>query len=230
MTTEAPRSPNGQDHVQEARMAFNKELLGREYQANLLVTKVLQLQNVLVVSDLSPEKIYHELSIVAGQAVERAAIFEDPATSSIFLELQKGFQLAYETFKPRIEAVVALPQPTKTENLPAMTSAKGGSNRRKTSATNSAPATAEAQTIEETFGSFLRQKRNEAKLSQAKLATSIGFANNVFISGLENNHQLSFDEEKAAQIASALSLSPEDTEKYMELYHKQFPTPPETSK
>lgn len=134
MTTEAQK-PQGEqpgiDTVQTARSAFNRELFSRDYHTGALLVKTIQLQNVLLGSSLSPERIYHELSIVSGQGAERAELLEDSETVTTLRELQKGFQLTYETFRPGLESARST-HPTRTETLPPMTSAKGGEARLQT--------------------------------------------------------------------------------------------------
>lgn len=235
--------PNGVNPIEEARRAFNNELLGKEYHPGVLLTRTLQLHQALLRSDLPPEIIYHESSVIADQAAQRAQLFDDIATAEPLREMRRSFELTHEIFSPKLQAAqtTEAPQPTRTETLPPMTSAKGReaplqTQRRpaQTQAAPSTPAVTSAEAFgegqqEETFGSFLRQKRTEANLSQAKLAETAGNMTNLVISALERGLQKTFDETKAHQIVSALGLSPEDTEKYMELYRKQFGTPPETS-
>lgn len=105
MSIEAPRpqAEQQQDPVQEARAEFNRELLGREYRTGVLLGSTLQLQNALLQSSLSSERIYHELGIVAGQGADRAEIYDDTDTASTLRQMQRGFQLTYEAFKPKIE-------------------------------------------------------------------------------------------------------------------------------
>lgn len=126
MTVEAPK-PSGEqprDLVQEVRGALNRELLGKEYHTGVLLSRTLQLQNALLQSSLSPEKIYHELAIVAGQGADRAEIYEDTDTAATLRELRTGFQLTYETFRPKLEASKSA-QPMYLENYPPMIGAKG---------------------------------------------------------------------------------------------------------
>lgn len=124
MTVEAkpeePRNP-----LQEARDALNQELVGKDYNGGkILLTRTLQLQQALLRSDLSPEKVWHELSIIAGQGATRARVFGDTDTNVILTEMQTGFQLTYESFKPTLEAVSAVQSRT-VDELPSMTRFKG---------------------------------------------------------------------------------------------------------
>ena len=228
---------NGVDPVQEARRAFNNELLGKEYHPVVLLTKTLQLHQILLRSTLSPERIYHESAVIAAQGAQRAELFEDTATAEPLREMQKGFELTYETFSPRFQTTEAtsVVRPTRTADLPPMTSAKGGeASSRTTSPPTPKPAATptspegSTESQEETFGSFLRQKRTEANLSQAKLGENAGSMKNLVISALELGRQKSLDEAKANQIATALGLSDEDLAKFLALYNKRFGTPPET--
>lgn len=260
MTVEAREGGQPNNPVQEARGAFNKELLGREYQGGVLVTRTLQLHNALLRSSLTPEKVYHELAIIAEQGADRAEVFEDLQTASALRELQRGFELTFETFNPaRLQAEAAqTAQPTRTEYLPPMTSAKGGEARpqkqvqTRTQNPSTTPAstpegsaepenstaTPELQTTsteqqpdiaqqpEETFGSFLKQKRAEANLSQAKLGEAAGNLRQSVISAFERGI-VAADPEKISQLASALGLDEEDTQKLKDLYNKQNPPKPQ---
>lgn len=244
MSPEAgPQGEQPIDPVQEARRAFNRGLLGREYQPGILLTSTLQLQNVLLQSSLSPEKIYDELTLIAGQGVDRAEVFEDEGTASTLKELQRGFQLTYETFSPRMQVTEALQpaQPTRTESLPPMTSAKGGdrplqtqrrpaqavatstasvSSPAPTSAPGEAPTTGLSGDVpEETFSSFLREKRMRAGLSQGKLGSAAGDLPQSLIGSIERGALP--DETKVNQLISALGLNEEDTKKILDLYNKQ---------
>lgn len=238
-TSEAPTSQEGEPQanpVQAARRSFNNELLGREYKKVILVPKTIQLQNALLVSDLSPEKIYHELTIVAGQGADRAELFDDSETAATLRVLQAGFNLTYQTFRPRSETHVNTPaQPTRTATLPPMTSPKGGeaSAGRGLQAQVQSPAATPANpeppappSQEDTFSSFLKQKRADSKLTQVKLGQAAGGINALKISALENGRQ-TVDLAGIDQLASALNLSEEDKRKFLELYGRQFPQNPQ---
>lgn len=126
MTVEAPK-PQGEqpkDPVQETRRAFNRELLGKEYTSGVLLDRVVELQNALLGSKVLPDKLYPELRLVAGQAADRAEVFEDNASADRLRTLQKGYELTLENLTTQPESTARPIQPTRTENLP-MTSAKG---------------------------------------------------------------------------------------------------------
>lgn len=224
------------DPVQEARGDFNKELFAREYTTGALLTKTIRLQNVLLRSPLSAEKVYHELSLVSGQAADKAAMAEDAETAAVLRELQEGFQLTYDTFNSQIQVSAQKPtQPTQTENLPSMARAKGGDvytrpepKKPQTEATSPTEKTQQAGSTEpneETVGSFLRNLRMKAGLSQGKLGKEAGNIQQGIISALERGGY--FDENRYNQIISALNLSDEDKQKAQELYNKQFPQNPQ---
>lgn len=130
----------GVDPVQATRSEFNKILLGKEYNSGALFGGIIQLQNALLASQLTPERIYHELAIVSGQASDRAELNKDTETALTLRNLQKGYELTYENFRPRSqsETQVRPTEPTQTQNLPPMTSAKGGETQQ--------PAQAQEQT------------------------------------------------------------------------------------
>ncbi|MBI2028971.1 helix-turn-helix domain-containing protein [Candidatus Gottesmanbacteria bacterium] len=239
MAAEAPQPQKEQplkNPLQEARSAFNGELLGKEYHEGLLLTRTLMLQNALLKSELTPEKIYHELSVIAAQGADRAEIFNDPNTASVLRELQTGFQLTYQTFQPSLEVASRATKPTRTENLPPMTSAKGETGpqqpiRPQPKIPTTPSQLTEQQALqetgeiqkEETIGSFVRQKRTELKLSQAKLAQAVDVHwYSGIISLLERGLQLPKDPEKIARLAAALGLNEEETQKFMDLYNKQI--------
>lgn len=83
-------------------------------------------------------------------------------------------------------------------------------------------ATSEVETIsqQEAFGAFLRQKRKEVGLSQAKLGNAAGGIPQPIISGLERGNK-PLDIKKVSQIATALGLSEEETQKFIDLYKKR---------
>lgn len=130
MAIEAPQEGQELDLLQEARRAINTKLVGKAYSGGeALLTSTLHLQAALLQSGLIPEKIYHELAIIAGQGVERARVFEDESTASVLEKLQSGFTLTYETFKSQIGAEARVAQPVSPESLDPMTAAKGGEIR-----------------------------------------------------------------------------------------------------
>lgn len=245
MTTPEVPGQQGEQQVaspeQVARKEFNAALFG-EYNGSSLVSRTIQLQNTLLRSlrsDLTPEKIYHELSIVSGQGAERAELFVDQETATTLRELQRGFELTYETFKPKSQTAVSTPaQPTRTADLPPMTSPKGGETSRVTQGRRTPvqpPTAVTAGTLEqpeapkeETFSSFLRQKRTEAKKSQRVLGQTLGpeKTNNLKISGLENGKP-TVDLDGINKIILDLGLSEEDKQKALALYEKQFPPKPQ---
>lgn len=117
---EGPRNP-----LEEARNALTQELVGKDYNGgNVLLTRTLQLQQALLRSDLTPEKVWHELSIIAGQGAARANIFGDTDTASVLAQMQTGFQLTYDSFKPTLEAASSA-QSRSVDKLPPMTGLKG---------------------------------------------------------------------------------------------------------
>ena len=63
---------------------------------------------------------------------------------------------------------------------------------------------------ERTFGSYVREKRMEAKINLRKLAGILGIAP-AYLSDIENDHRYPPEKEKISQIAEALHLTPEET-------------------
>lgn len=198
-------------------------------------------------------RMYHELTVVSSLAESLAERKGDPVMAEDLRTLQRGFESTYEAFSPRMQATAAQPvQPTRTEYLPPMTGAKGGEARpQRQVATNTQipPATPvstpETPTAiqkpqaspteqqpdvaqqEETFGSFLKQKRAEAGLSQANLGKAAGNLSQGVISAIERGGTLLSDPDKVSQLALALGLSEEDTQKFTDLYNKQNPPEPQ---
>lgn len=102
MVTEAAR-PEGErqlDPVQGARREFNNELFGNEYNGLELTLKTLHLQNVLLESNLPQESIFQELTIITRQGLHKAELNNDTNTASVLTELQRGYELVSERFRP----------------------------------------------------------------------------------------------------------------------------------
>ena len=113
------------DPITQNRGAFNRELFGAQYSGGRLLNRLTVLQQSLLASSLTPEKVYHELSIVSGQAADRAESSNDTDMTSAFREMQKSFELTYESIKPQSDAPAAVASPTKLDSLPPMTDPKG---------------------------------------------------------------------------------------------------------
>ncbi len=69
---------------------------------------------------------------------------------------------------------------------------------------------------ERTFGSFVREKRLEAKVNLRKLADILGIAP-AYMSDIENDHRYPPEKEKIYMIAEALDLNKEDTDYLFDL-------------
>lgn len=113
------------DPVTQNRGTFNRELFGDQYSGGRLLNRLTVLQQSLLASSLTPEKVYHELSIVSGQAADRADSNSDPDMTSAFREMQKSFELTYDSIKPQGDTPTAVASPTKLDSLPPMTDPKG---------------------------------------------------------------------------------------------------------
>lgn len=217
------------DPVKEARKSINSELFGQGYRGGVLLTRLVELQNALLRSQLKPEKIYHELDIFSSQVADKAEVSEDADTALIAREMQKGFELTCNYFVSETQVVATKSaQPTHTENLPPMDTAKGELRQqpRSRKALQVKPEVeVKPENREETLGSFLKQKRGDARISQWQLGKNGGISPPK-ISGLENNRQ-TMNEEELGRLASALSLNDEDKQKLTELYSKQFPQDPQ---
>lgn len=238
MTTPEALESQGEQGInplQVARGAFTNALLAENTQG--LIGGLHTLEVELVKGREEPVRVYIELVTSARQAIERAKILEgeEGSTTSVLRGFEERYALTLENFTPQASAAVGPALPTQTSNLPSMTSAKGGEastatrTRRTQSQTQTvAPESPEASTAtqEETFSSFFRQKRAEAKLSQVKLGQAAGGISNAKISGLENGRQ-TVDLTGVGQLASALGLNEEDAQKALDLYNKQFPQNPQ---
>lgn len=242
MSVEAPQSGGEapRDPVQEARVALNRELVGRDYTKGVLVSRTLRLHNVLLQHadkrpDLSPDRVYHESLVVAEQGIQRAEVFEDADTASDLRELSASWRAAYNIFKPAASTEGGQPaqpaEPTRTEELPAMTGAKGDiqTQPRRSPTARKQPTTTPVpgaegegteETQEENFSTFIRGKRSEAGLSQVRLGEAVG-KKNIFISLLERGKG-SIDASEVPNLAKALGLSEEDTQKLVDLHTQQF--------
>jgi hypothetical protein len=125
---EAPK-PNGEkrpiDPVQDARNAFNKALFSPEPSGPAILGLTVQYENALYGSALPKERIFHELTVVAGQAADRVAEL-DASTSEILRGMQHRFEMTFENVsqQPSVVTEKKPVEPTKTESLP-MTGAKG---------------------------------------------------------------------------------------------------------
>lgn len=106
-----------------ARSQFTRTLIAPDYNGGTLVAGVVNLQNALLPSGLTGERIYHELSIASGQAAELARIREDETTATILSEMQRGFELTYKNFAPQTQDATS--GPTNTSTMPPMTAPKG---------------------------------------------------------------------------------------------------------
>lgn len=217
------------DPVQEARRSFNAALFS-EYKGVSVVASLVGLQNALLGSQLGPGRTYHELGVAADQVADRAEASNDSDTASTVREMKKGFDLAYRNFTPNTQVIETEPsQPTRTRDLSPMIRAKGGETRTSARKSRRQPQTAAPGSPEalqgDTLGSFLKQKRRDAGISQWQLGKDSGISS-PRISGLENNRQ-AMNKEGLDRLASALSLSDEDKQKLTELYNKQFPQNPQ---
>lgn len=113
------------DPLQVARREFNQSLFG-EYNGGAILNNAVRLQNVLYGSGLPAERLFHELTLVAGQGADLAELREDAQTAQTLRSMQTGYELAYTNLKPQVEASASKPvAPTPTEALAPMTSAKG---------------------------------------------------------------------------------------------------------
>jgi len=84
-----PESELGVDPVQQARTIVNRELLGRDYTPGVLLSKTVQLCDVLMMSNLPRERVFLELEIISGLAAERATAYEDHVTAAKLKEMQE---------------------------------------------------------------------------------------------------------------------------------------------
>ena len=69
---------------------------------------------------------------------------------------------------------------------------------------------------ETTFGSYVREKRLEAKINLRKLAGILGIAP-AYMSDIENDHRYPPEKEKIYKIAEALNLSKEEKDYLFDL-------------
>lgn len=234
MTTPEAQKPQGEqglNPLQVARGAFTNALFAENTQG--LIGGLNTLEVELVRGREEPVRVYIELVTSARQAVERAKILEgeESLTTSVLLGFEERYALTLENFTPQASAAARPARPTQTADLPPMTSAKGGeaptvtrTRRPQPQTQTAAPASPEVSTAtqEETFSSFLRQKRLETKFSQVQLGHASGGIATSIISGLENDRKTA-GLDRVAQLASALGINEEDTQKLFELYNKQFP-------
>ena len=143
MTQEALQStPPEANPVVSARQEFNQSLLNPSYEGNQLILRLVKLQNTLYQSDLLPDEIFHELTIVSGQALERARMQNDAASLNTLEGLYSSYTITRSNFErrgaktnprptesqTRSETPIS-PQPTRTEDLPQMTAAKGATRQ-----------------------------------------------------------------------------------------------------
>lgn len=136
--------------IETAREEFNEALLSDEYQASVLLTATLQLQNVLIGrgGNLGPERIFHELALAANQAARRARNNNDTPNEGIFSQMRDGFNITYEAFTSKfVNDRPEASQHTPTEGL-TMSYAKGELAPRRTATRVSAQKSA-AQTPEQ---------------------------------------------------------------------------------
>lgn len=232
MTTpeaEKPQGEEGLNPLQVARGAFTNALFAENTQG--LIGGINALEIALLKSKEDPARVYIELVTSSRMAIERAKILEgeESLTTNVLRGFEERYTLTLENFTPSADAATRPAQPTQTANLPPMTSAKGGeasaarTPRTQPQAQTAAPSSPEgtAGGQEETFSSFLRKKRTEAKLSQIKLQVGSG-VHQPIISALERGISAS-SLENVQQLLSALGLNEEDTQKALDLYNKQFP-------
>jgi hypothetical protein len=125
MATEAPQPHEQQqkDPIQEARNNFNGALFAKDYNGISLTDSIITLQNALLKSKTSPEKTYHELSIITGQGADLAQRNEDSETAARLTNMHENFQLTYESFNSgESNTTLTTPNP---DNYPPMTAMKG---------------------------------------------------------------------------------------------------------
>lgn len=182
MTAEAVEQQGTPENnpVQVARKQFNQALFDSQYDSARLIGASIHLQNSLLKSELSPEKIYHELSIVAGQAADLAESHQDQASVVVLREMQQGFELTYENFRPKSETEPKQPvaTPTNLDTLPPMTTPKGPTNTSaKAEAKTDAPneGVSAYATNDERLLKALRDSKDKV-LTRAELAAQSGMS------------------------------------------------------
>lgn len=112
----------GQTPVNIARSEFNQTLFAPDFKGDQVVSKIVALQTALLGSNLPPTQIYHDLSIAAGQAAERARTADDQTAAITLSGMSANFELTRQAFTPQ-EQPASPAKPADTATLP-MTSAK----------------------------------------------------------------------------------------------------------
>lgn len=166
------------DLLGDARKSLTLFLMG-DYDAPKIIAGVNSLNSALLASNLTPQNIYHELGLAAGQAKEKAQIAGDEQFAGVFGEMQTTFARTLERFAGGSEAVSAAQvSPTSTRDKAPMTSAKGGSARMSEPGVAATTAIAEVSrkltAKEQEIVDLLRG--SEVALSAAEIAKKVGLA------------------------------------------------------